>query len=102
MFLEVMMLVKEVTWVRKFKKGENMIDTKEIIIKSKNMEQDLIEKGFKEDDIIFFISLDIQLAFESFINEALKITLHDKTDKFMDHTFYTIEGKETMYIGIKI
>ena len=79
-----------------------MTDLKKIIIKSKSVEQDLIERGFKEDDIAFFITVDIQLAFESFINTPFKVTLHDKTDKFMGHTFYTIEGKNNIYIGIKI
>ena len=82
----------------KMRKKDNL---KEIIIKSKNLEQDLIEKGYKEDDIAFFITMDIQREMISFVSDVLEAQVK-RCGKFMGHTLYTIEGKETIYIGVKI
>lgn len=73
----------------------------EIIKEAINLKDSLIEKGFKEEDIAFFMTMDIQRDFTSFIIEAVNFEIKP-SEKFIGCPLHLIQGKNSIYIGIKI
>ena len=83
--------------IKEFKK----IDLEKIVRSSIELKKSLIEKGFKEDDIAFFMTIDIQRELSSFVSKAVNFEIK-QSEKFVGCPLHLIQGEVTMYIGIKI
>jgi len=77
------------------------INSEKIITASIELKDSLIEKGFEEEDIAFFMTMDIQRELYSFINNKLKSEIKP-SKKFVGCPLHLIQGETNMYIGIKL
>lgn len=82
-------------------KEDNQECLEEIIKEAINLKDSLIEKGFREDDIAFFMTMDIQRDFTSFVSEVLNFEI-EPSKKFIGCPLHLIQGENNIYIGIKI
>lgn len=73
----------------------------ENIKKAIYLKDSLIEKGFKEKNIAFFMTMDIQREFSSFVSKVVNFKIKP-SEKFIGCPLHLIQGKNNMYIGIKI
>ena len=72
-----------------------------IVMASIELRDSLIEKGFKEKDIAFFMTMDIQRELYSFVSRTLKFKIK-LSKEYIGCPLHLIQGETTMYIGIKI
>ena len=83
--------------------NEDLHKFDDILLKVKEAEISMLEKGFKEKNICLFMSSDIIARLCKTFNEYVQNTIiKNPKITFMGYPIRLTKGKDTIYIGLKI